>query len=60
MQIKIGDKLKVVANVTKHGFRVGQIVNVVDIAPTAGSPVCTDGQTNYVLHDSEYEFIWEV
>ena len=59
MQVKIGDKLKVVANVTKHGFRIGQVVTVVEIAPTVGSPVCTDGTWNYALHDSEYEPVWE-
>lgn len=60
MQVKIGDKLKVVANVSSHGFKIGQFVDVVEIAPTVGSPVCTDGQVNYALHDSEYELVWEV
>ena len=60
MGLIIGDKLKVVANVTDHKFKIGQVVTVVEIAPTVGSPICTDGQVNYALHDSEYEPVWEV
>ena len=58
--LKAGDKLKVVANVSKHGFRIGQVVDVVAVGKVSGTPACTDGQVNYVLHDSEYEIVWEV
>ena len=60
--IKVGDKGKIINNITEHGFDIGEVVTVMHVINHLNivTLVCKHGNKSYGIRAEEIEIIWEV
>ena len=62
MKFKVGDKVKIVENQADHGFKIGEIVEIVKMDDTEVPYRCSNGEENWWVREEDIklaEYTWE-
>lgn len=63
MKYKVGDKVKIVENQAKHGFKIGEIVEIVKRDDTEIPYRCYNGEEHWWVREEDIklaEYTWEM
>ena len=55
MKFKVGDKARVIANKSNHGFNIGEIVNITELRLDDSAYDCCNNNYWWILGDEELE-----